>query len=151
MEKYQHPSPFNNSLAAKPPKPSTAAPGTFKRLNMAMTTVGSSTHAHFIKKVPDHQKEAVAKINPFNILHNERVDQLSKTTSTLNGFNSAYYDKGFKTFKDFKEISKKLQFHDERINSVKNYETYNDLQHMYLTGQNKLKQEYETAKRITPK
>jgi len=41
---------------------------------MAMTAVGSSTNAHFLKKVPDHQKEAVAKINPFNILHKERVD-----------------------------------------------------------------------------
>lgn len=115
-----------------------------------MSAVGSSTTAHFMKKVPDHQKVAVAKINPFNILHKERIDQLAKTTSTLNGFNSAYYDKGFKTFKDFKEISKKLKFHDETINAVKNYESYDDLQHMYLTGQNKLKQEYETAKRITP-
>jgi len=52
----------------------------------------------------------------------------------LNGFNSAYYDKGFKTFKDFKEISKKLKFHDEKINAVKNYESFDDLQHMYLTG-----------------
>jgi hypothetical protein len=61
----------------------------------------------------------VAKINPFNIMAGERIDQLGKTTSTLNGFSSAYYDKGFKTFKDFKEISKKLKFYDEKINSVK--------------------------------
>jgi len=77
-----------------------------------MSAVGSHTTAHHVKKVPDHQKEAVAKINPFNILHKERVEQLAKTTSTLNGFNSAYYDKGFKTFKDFKEINKKLKFYD---------------------------------------
>lgn len=147
MDKYGQNSQTLNA-AAKPPKPNTAAPGAFKRLNLAMSAVGSQTTAHFLKKVPDHQKEAVAKIQPFNILNPGRVDSLGKTTSTLNGFNSAYYDKGFKTFKDFKEISKKLQLYDHRINTVKNYESYDDLPEMYLTGQSKLKQEAEAAKRV---
>ena len=60
----------------KPPKPFTASPGVTggKRINLEMNSVGSHTIAHFVKKVPDHQKEAVAKIEPFNILNAERVD-----------------------------------------------------------------------------
>jgi hypothetical protein len=77
-----------------------------------MSTVDSQTTAHHIKKLPDNQKKAVAKINPFKILHKERVENLAKITSTLNGFNSAYYDKGFKTFKHFKEINKNFKFYE---------------------------------------
>ena len=148
LEKYT----LTNSAshASKPPKPNTAAVGVYKRLNLAMNTTGSQTTAHHIKKVPDHQKEAVAKINPFNILHKERQEQLAKTTSSVNGFNSAYYDKGFKTFKDFKEISKKLKFYDQKINNAKTYESFDDLSEMYLTGDSKLKKEYEAAKKVTP-
>ena len=106
-----------------------------------MSAVGSNTTAHFMKKMPDHQKEAVAKISPFNILNKERLEQMAKTATTLNGFNSAYYDKGFKTFKDFKEINKKIKYFDDRINEVKHYEAYEELPEMYLTGESKLAKE----------
>lgn len=62
--------------ATKPPRPipSTAALGSrpFKRLNLAITSIGSNISHTYIKKVPDHQVEAVAKIRPFSLLHKER-------------------------------------------------------------------------------
>ena len=111
-----------------------------------MNAVGSNTTALFMKKMPDHQREAVAKISPYNILNKERLEQMAKTATTMNGFNSAYYDKGFKTFKDFKEISKKLKYFDDRINTVKNYEAYEELPDMYLTGESKLTNEAHYAR-----
>ena len=71
-----------------------------------MSAFGSHTTANHVKKLSDHQKEMVAKIKPFYIMHKERVEKLAKTLSTLKGFNSAYNTKGFKIFKDFKKINK---------------------------------------------
>jgi hypothetical protein len=80
-----------------------------------MSAVGSHTTAHHVKKLPDNQKETVAKINPLYIMHKERVEQLANTLSTLNGFNSAYYTKGLKIFKDFKKINKNSKFTTKRL------------------------------------
>jgi hypothetical protein len=54
MDKYNPASSSGFSSISKPPKPGTAVVGTYKRLNMAMNAIGSSTTAHFMKKVPDH-------------------------------------------------------------------------------------------------
>lgn len=116
-----------------------------------MTSVGSSVNHTFIKKVPDHQKEAVAKAKPFTMLNEERIRTMtpnSGPTPIAPSANSSYFEKGFKTFKDFKEIHKKLNHYENRIKEIKNYEEFEDLTDMYLMGQSKLKQEIQAALKV---
>ena len=64
-----------------PPKPQTAATVAtldsykrppVKRVNLAMSSAGSHVTAFHVKKVPDHQTLAVAKVKPFSLLSKER-------------------------------------------------------------------------------
>ena len=70
-----------------------------------MTSNGSNVNHTYIRKAPDHQRVAVAKIKPFSMLTDERVRTMTPnatTPSSVVNNNTAYFEKGFKTFKDFK-------------------------------------------------
>jgi hypothetical protein len=103
----------SRTLMVRPPKPMTAqdgnnGPRAFKRLNLAMTSNGSSVQHTFIRKAPDHQKQAVAKTTPFSMLNEQRMRTMTPNAATPTNASTTYFEKGFKTFKDFKEIHKKL-------------------------------------------
>ncbi len=71
-------------------------------------------------------------------------------TTPISAQNSTtYFEKGFKTFKDFKEIHKKLNQYDNQINELKNYEAYEKLSDMYLVGESKIRNEFAAARKIS--
>jgi hypothetical protein len=79
------------------------------------------------------------------MLNDERMRTMTPNvgrTPIAASANSSYFEKGFKTFKDFKEINKKINYYENRIKEIKNYEEFEDLTDMYLMGQSKLKEEF---------
>ena len=123
----------------KPPKPSTAQ-STIKRQNLEFVSNGDPI---CVKKVPDFQKVAVAKVKPFSLLRDRPNTTLDPTlTSTL------VNDKGYKTYSDFKSVTKQLKLNEKRIDKVKNYSDFENLTQIYLKGESKLAREVEAAKRI---
>jgi hypothetical protein len=81
-----------------------------------MTSNGSSTHATYVKKMPDHQREAVAKILPYSLVHKERFSAPTRTIPN-----------GFKTFADFNLVAERLKSYEKNIQKVKTYKDYDDL------------------------
>jgi hypothetical protein len=98
--------------------------------------MAATTYNTFVKKTPDHQAQAMAKIRPLTLLYSKearggqsRAGQRVQAATT-------------KLFQD------KLRTLDDYIKKVKTYQNYEELQDVYIQGESKLKREVETAMQI---